>query len=204
MPGNRDEERSAQGGRRRGAADAGDADKEQSMPKAQTRGGRRLGAQPANDRGAAVDTATEASAVRDHGHEGGAAARRRACRERGSATIWAVAVAAAVWAVAAALMAVGAARVGRHRAQSAADLSALAAARLAFVVPDRGCARAEALARANGAEVTGCVVGQDGIADIQVTVRLSLPVLGPRPITALARAGPVYIAESPAEPPAGP
>ncbi|MFF0243723.1 Rv3654c family TadE-like protein [Streptosporangium sandarakinum] len=174
------------------------------MPEAQTRSGRRPGARSTNDRGAAVDTATEESTVRDHGHEGGAAARSRAWRERGSATIWAIAVAATVWAVAAALMAVGAARVGRHRAQSAADLSALAAARLAFVVPDRGCARAEALARANGAEVTGCAVGQDGIADIQVTVRLSLPVLGPRPITALARAGPVYIAESPAEPPAGP
>nr|WP_189248586.1 Rv3654c family TadE-like protein [Streptosporangium pseudovulgare] len=177
---------------------------ERPAPGGQTRSGRRPGALPANGRGAAVGTVTEASTVRDHGHEGGAAARSRARRERGSATIWAVAVVAAVWAVAAALMAVGAARVGRHRAQSAADLSALAAARLAFVVPDRGCARAEALARANGAEVTGCAVGQDGIADIQVTVRLSLPVLGPRPITALARAGPVYIAESPADPSVGP
>ncbi|MEU9835064.1 Rv3654c family TadE-like protein [Streptosporangium sp. NPDC048047] len=136
--------------------------------------------------------------------EAGTAARSRAGRERGSATIWAVAVMAAVWAMAAVIMTVGAARVGRHRAQSAADLSALAAARLAFVVPDRGCTRAEALARANGAEVTGCVVGQDGIADIQVTLRLPLPGLGFRPITALARAGPVYIAESPAESPAGP
>ncbi|MFI7055134.1 Rv3654c family TadE-like protein [Streptosporangium canum] len=115
-------------------------------------------------------------------------------RDRGAATIWVAGLMALVFAVTATLVFAGTARVARHRAQSAADLSALAAARLAFAAPERGCAEASSLAEGNGAMITRCFIDGDGIADVQVAVGLSLPVLGDRTIMANARAGPVDIA----------
>ncbi|GII02187.1 hypothetical protein Pta02_41950 [Planobispora takensis] len=90
----------------------------------------------------------------------------------------------------------GAARVIRHRAQTAADLGALAAARLAFADPDAGCAEAASLAVTNGARLTRCVVGDGGVATVRVTVSFTLPVVGVGEVVAHARAGPVHIAES--------
>lgn len=116
--------------------------------------------------------------------------------ERGSATIWTVGLMALLFAVAAAVMVAGTARVARHRAQSAADLSALTAARLAFADPDRSCARASLLAADNGVRVTRCSVGNDGIAEIEVTMDVSLLLKGEVAINARARAGPVHIADS--------
>ncbi|WP_371781425.1 Rv3654c family TadE-like protein [Streptosporangium subroseum] len=115
--------------------------------------------------------------------------------ERGSATIWMVGLMALTFAVAAAVTFAGMARVARHRAQSAADLSALAAARLAFADPNRGCAEASSLAVGNGAKVTRCSIDGDGIADIQVALRLLLPVAGGVTVMAGARAGPVHISD---------
>ncbi|MEU4533731.1 Rv3654c family TadE-like protein [Streptosporangium sp. NPDC023825] len=115
--------------------------------------------------------------------------------QRGSATIWTVGLMALVFAVAAAVVFAGAARVARHRAQSAADLSALAAARLAFADPGRSCGRASSLAADNGARVTRCSLSDGGVADIEVTMEVSLPLKGPVAITARARAGPVHIAD---------
>lgn len=115
--------------------------------------------------------------------------------QRGSATIWTVALMALVFAVATAVVFAGMARVARHRAQGAADLSALAAARLAFADPGRGCARASSLAVDNEARVTRCSLGDGGIADIEVTMEVSLPLKGPVAITARARAGPVHITD---------
>ncbi|MER5421004.1 Rv3654c family TadE-like protein [Streptosporangium roseum] len=117
-------------------------------------------------------------------------------RDRGAATIWVAGLMALVFAVTAVIVFAGTARVARHRAQSAADLSALAAARLAFAAPERGCAEASSLAEGNGAMITRCFIDGDGIADVQVAVGLSLPVLGDRTIMADARAGPVHIAGS--------
>ncbi|GAA2880905.1 flp pilus-assembly TadE/G-like family protein [Streptosporangium fragile] len=122
----------------------------------------------------------------------------RAGREQGSATIWTVGLAALIFAVAMAVVLAGSARVARHRAQGAADLSALVAARLAFADPERSCVKASLLAVGNGAEVIRCSVGDDGVADVQVAVRLSLPVpigSGGVRVTARARAGPVHIAD---------
>lgn len=116
--------------------------------------------------------------------------------ERGSATIWMVGLMALIFAVAAAVTFTGMARVARHRAQSAADLSALAAARLAFADPNRGCAEASSLAVGNGAKVTRCSIDGDGIAEIQVALRLLLPVAGGVTVMAGARAGPVHISDS--------
>jgi secretion/DNA translocation related TadE-like protein len=102
---------------------------------------------------------------------------------------------ALIFAVAAAVTFAGMARVARHRAQSAADLSALAAARLAFADPTRGCAEASSLAVGNGAKVTRCSIDGDGIADIRVAMRFSLPVTGEGTVMADARAGPVQISD---------
>lgn len=115
--------------------------------------------------------------------------------ERGSATIWTVGLMALVFAVAAAVMIVGTARVARHRAQSAADLSALAAARLAFADPGQSCVRASSLAEQNGARVTRCSVDDGGIAEIEVTMWIALPLKGRVVINADARAGPVHVTD---------
>ncbi|WP_169949831.1 Rv3654c family TadE-like protein [Microbispora sp. H11081] len=114
----------------------------------------------------------------------------RGLRERGSATIWTIALMTGVWAVAMAVVLVGVARVARHRAQSAADLGALGAARIALAAPDEACARAEAIATANRASLRSCSLS-DGVAEVAVTVRFAVPLLGPATAAASARAGPV-------------
>ncbi|MEV8636727.1 Rv3654c family TadE-like protein [Streptosporangium sp. NPDC051023] len=123
-------------------------------------------------------------------------AGRAAEGDRGAATVWMVGFMALIFVVASAIVLAGTARVARHRARSAADLSALAAARLAFADPRRGCAEASLSAVGNGTRLMRCSINGYGIADVQVTVRLSLPALGSRLITASARAGPVYIADA--------
>ncbi|WP_329088928.1 Rv3654c family TadE-like protein [Streptosporangium sp. NBC_01469] len=119
----------------------------------------------------------------------------RANAQRGSATIWTVGLMALVFAVAVAVVFAGMARVARHRAQSAADLSALAAAKLAFADPGRSCLRASSLAVDNEARVTRCSLSDGGIADIEVAMEISLPLKGPVAVTSRARAGPVHIAD---------
>ncbi|MEU6424653.1 Rv3654c family TadE-like protein [Microbispora sp. NPDC046973] len=116
------------------------------------------------------------------------AARSR--RERGSATIWTIALMTAVWTVAMVVVQVGIARVARHRAQSAADLGALGAARVALAVPDEACHRAEAITAANGASLRSCSLS-GGVAEVAVTVRFAVPLLGPATASASASAGPV-------------
>ncbi|MEV7009568.1 Rv3654c family TadE-like protein [Streptosporangium sp. NPDC051022] len=116
--------------------------------------------------------------------------------DRGAATIWTVGIMALIFSVATAVVFAGTARVARHRARNAADLSALAAARLAFADPARGCAQASSLAVGNGAKLVRCSIDAYGIADVQVTVVLSLPAVGSQVITAEARAGPVHIADT--------
>lgn len=108
--------------------------------------------------------------------------------ERGSASMLVVTVAGVLVLVATALVVV-AGMVGAHRrAQSAADLAALAGAQ-AQARGDDGCAVAGELARANDAVLRSCrVVGDD--VWVEVTVR------GPdwrgagRELGAQARAGP--------------
>ena len=111
-------------------------------------------------------------------------------RERGSATIWTIALMTAVWAVAMVVVQVGVARVARHRAQSAADLGALGAARVALAVPDEACHRAEVITVANGAALRSCSLS-GGVAEVAVTVRFVVPLLGSAMATASASAGPV-------------
>ncbi|MDF5754871.1 Rv3654c family TadE-like protein [Spongiactinospora sp. TRM90649] len=121
-------------------------------------------------------------------------------RERGAATLWGVAFAGVLMAMAMAIVYVGMARVARHRAQSAADLSALAAARLSVHGPERACARAGLSASANHAVLERCSV-EGMIAEVQVSVRFALPGVGERRVMSRARAGPVHQVPEGAIPP---
>ena len=115
--------------------------------------------------------------------------------DRGAATIFVLAVGLALVLMGVAGAAVGAARVGRHQAQAAADLGALAGAARAVDGADAACERAGRFVSANGGLVTSCQVsGLEIIVRTEVTVT-PLPGLT-RHATAAARAGPVYAAGS--------
>lgn len=82
---------------------------------------------------------------------------------------------------------VGAAVLARHRAQSSADLAALAAAATLPAGPAAACGRARDLAATMGSAVIDCAV-----TGLDVTVQVSVGVrLGGREARAVARAGPV-------------
>jgi secretion/DNA translocation related TadE-like protein len=120
---------------------------------------------------------------------------RRDHGDRGAATIFVLAVGLALVLMGVAGAAVGAARVGRHQAQAAADLGALAGAARAVDGADAACERAGRFVSANGGLVTSCQVsGLEIIVRTEVTVT-PLPGLT-RHATAAARAGPVYAAGS--------
>ncbi|MFD0885464.1 Rv3654c family TadE-like protein [Streptosporangium algeriense] len=153
--------------------------------------GRQKRKEAGNDE-ATADTAGRAAATAGRAAGGSTGKRRR--EDRGGATIWMAGFMTLVLMAMAVIMLAGTVRIARHRAMSAADLSALAAARLAFADPRRGCAQAASLAEDNRVRLTRCSVNGHGVADVQVTVRLRLPVLGPQTITAVARAGPVQLA----------
>lgn len=106
--------------------------------------------------------------------------------ERGSATVLVVAMAGVLVFVTMALAAVGGLVTAQRRAQSAADLTALAAA----VALDAGaCAEALRTASANSAGLDSCeVVG----SEVRVVVSVAGPTLPGRDVRvrAEARAGP--------------
>ncbi|MGW7482604.1 Rv3654c family TadE-like protein [Nonomuraea muscovyensis] len=112
---------------------------------------------------------------------------RRDHGDRGSATLWGVALMGLLMAVATALATVGSVRVARHKVNDAADLSALAAARLAIADPEGACARAASLAVDNGVNLVKCEIN-DEVADVWTS--LSITVVGARELTGRARAGP--------------
>ena len=117
--------------------------------------------------------------------------RRRDERDRGAATVFVLAVGLVLVLAGVAGAAVGAARVGRHRAQAAADLGALAGAARVFEGAEVACVRASRVAAANLGRVTSCEVsGLEVVVYAEVTVT-PLPGLARR-ATAAARAGPVY------------
>ncbi|MER5439226.1 Rv3654c family TadE-like protein [Streptomyces sp. NPDC002790] len=78
--------------------------------------------------------------------------------DRGSATVWVVMAMAAVGAVFGAVLAMGQAVEARHRAGSAADLAALAAADHWMDGRAKACALAARVARAQAAGVVRCAV----------------------------------------------
>lgn len=127
----------------------------------------------------------ETTAKRRHSDVTAKAARR----EAGVATVWAAAVIGVVWMVVLGLVTVGAARVARHRARAAADLTALAVAARAVPAGPDACRRGEAVASANHTRLVRCAVAGQ-VADVIVEIDVNLPPLGLRTVTARARAGP--------------
>jgi secretion/DNA translocation related TadE-like protein len=91
--------------------------------------------------------------------------------------------------------AVGSARIGRHRAQAAADLGALAGAARAIEGSEAACGEAARFVAANSGWVTSCEVqGLEIVVRTEVTIT-PLPGLTRR-AQAAARAGPVYAMSS--------
>jgi secretion/DNA translocation related TadE-like protein len=115
----------------------------------------------------------------------------RTRRDRGAATVFVLAIGLVLVAAGGAGAAVGAARVGRHQAQLAADLGALAGAARAIEGQATACAEAARFVAANAGRMSSCEVqGLEIVvqADVDVT---GLP--GPaRHARAAACAGPVY------------
>jgi secretion/DNA translocation related TadE-like protein len=88
------------------------------------------------------------------------------------------------------ILQLGAVEAARHRAQTAADLAALAAADAAVTGTSAACAAAAAVVRhAAPARVTRCALdGWDAVVGVRLTVRPA--GLGEREVVAVARAGP--------------
>ena len=118
----------------------------------------------------------------------------RAVAERGSASVWVVVAGLLVVLAATVVVARTEAVLASHRAGSAADLAALAAAAQIGVRPPSDlCARAARVAAADGAAVVSCatelsVDGRSGTVLVVVTVAVSLPFVGHQQVRASARA----------------
>jgi len=108
--------------------------------------------------------------------------------DEGFTTVAALGLVLALGAVTVLVVTVGVLQVLRHRAESAADLAALAAARHAWEGPSAACSAARTTAAAQGAALDGCVL--DGL---DAVVRVSLPLPGRLrpfgPLRSQARAG---------------
>ena len=112
--------------------------------------------------------------------------------DRGSAGVWLLACGALLLAVAAVVVVRGLAVLARHRAESAADLAALAAAGQ-IGVSTSPCRAAGRIADANEASVARCSTDLDtdarsGTVVVRLIVSVHLPVVGVRIVTASARA----------------
>ncbi|OIV35674.1 hypothetical protein BIV57_20305 [Mangrovactinospora gilvigrisea] len=110
----------------------------------------------------------------------------RRARERGSATLYAVALGMVLVLAGAAELGVSAAVIARHRADAAADLAALAAADRAALGAGRGaaCGAAERVAETDGARVARCAAaprGRDGAVAAEAEVEAVVPVRVPGP-----------------------
>jgi secretion/DNA translocation related TadE-like protein len=85
----------------------------------------------------------------------------------------------------------GAAMTARHRASTAADMAALAAAGHAVLGDPGPCDAAARIARANGADLDRCAVGAEATVEVVVGVPVRLGPAGNFVASAHARAGPV-------------
>lgn len=113
--------------------------------------------------------------------------------DRGSGTIWVVAMAMVLCVVALSVMLLGLAQTARHKANSAADLAALAAAQVLVDGTGSPCDVASDNAAANGARLASCAVDGE-IVSVSVSVEVHLGRFGLGTATATARAGPVELA----------
>ena len=111
-------------------------------------------------------------------------------KDQGSATVWAAGGIAALLVVVGLVIALGAAAVTRHRAASAADLAALAAAAHATEGERQACSRAGWVADQMRARLTACRLrGWD--AEVEIAAEPPNLLLGFGWATAQARAGPI-------------
>ncbi len=110
-------------------------------------------------------------------------------QDDGVATVFACLAVLTLLAVTFVGLRLGAVTVARHRAEAAADMAALAAARLAPQGLDQACAAADQLSTRNGARLVDCRT--TGL-DVLVTVRIEMSLAGLRGAAqAHARAGPL-------------
>ncbi len=109
--------------------------------------------------------------------------------DRGSATIWTVAVIAALLVFATGILAVGSAAVTRHRAAGAADLAALAAADYAPDGEQAACGWARWVTDRMRVQLVSCHLdGWDAL--VQTSAEPAGPLARFGAATARARAGP--------------
>jgi secretion/DNA translocation related TadE-like protein len=111
-------------------------------------------------------------------------------RERGSATVWVLALAGVLTLLGTAIVLAGVATVARHRAGAAADLAALAGAGRAVLGDPDACGRAARVAVANGAQMDGCAVRAGAVVEVRLHVPVRLGPFGTGRAAAQARAGP--------------
>ena len=110
----------------------------------------------------------------------------------GVATVWAAAAVAVLTTVLAVCLHLGAALLGRHRAESAADLAALAAAQEAVRGEALACRRAAEIAASAGGAVVRCrLVGWSALVEVRVPVPFALPGLDVASGQAMAGPDPV-------------
>jgi secretion/DNA translocation related TadE-like protein len=117
---------------------------------------------------------------------------RRLTGDRGSATIWVLTCCVLLAVVAGVGTARGLAVLARHRAESAADLAALAAAGQ-IGVSEHECAAARQVAAQNGAALHQCSLrlspdGRSGMVSVAVSLPVRLPIIGAQTVAATARA----------------
>ncbi|WP_307851822.1 Rv3654c family TadE-like protein [Williamsia sp. CHRR-6] len=105
------------------------------------------------------------------------------------ATLLGAAVVAVVVILVGVVTFLGAAASARHRAQSAADLAALAAAQRVLFGEADPCGAARSLAAESGAVVARCRRDVDDVV-VTVKIRVALGPFGIRDAVAIARAGP--------------
>lgn len=118
------------------------------------------------------------------------AAMNRVAADRGGATILASFAMVGLLGIAILLLHFGSVVAVRHRAQSAADLAALAAAGTLDRGVESACAAAETIAHRMSVTVQSCRVdGWDAI--VTVTARVLLSTFGVKETSAIARAGPI-------------
>lgn len=111
-------------------------------------------------------------------------------RDRGAASMWTVGGIAVLLTLVTLLVGFGSAVVTRHRAASAADLAALAAASTAVSGERQACARARWVAEHMRAHLRECWL-EDWDALVEVTVEPPGVLAEFGPAHAKARAGPV-------------
>jgi secretion/DNA translocation related TadE-like protein len=145
-------------------------------------------------RGDGTSVTSSQSDVGSSGHSGTPhAPLDRSRRDRGAGTILVIGLVNVLVALTGALVLLGQVMSARHQAAAAADLAALAAARVAtepLAGPgDDPCAVAATVAAGNRAQLTSCTL--DPAARVTVRVRTgAVPGAHMLPITAEARAGP--------------